>query len=276
MTAYAFPPLDISNWEPTRDTLHYFARVLGRIRQHYAPEQKHWWMGTLYVTPAGLTTSSVPIAGSSIQVTINLHVHRLQIVHSGGMTASVRLAAQSHASFAASVVDALDKMGVSMRFAGERFEGESLLPYHKKSAETYRNALVQVDNVFKQFRAGFREESSPVHVFPHHFDLAVTWFSGRRVPGQDPDNPEYADEQMTFGFVTGDGSIAEPYFYATAYPTPEAYTKQVLPAQAYWFTDGWTGAVLPYDVLVSAENPDRRLLDFLHAAHRAGKKCLEA
>ena len=109
--------------EPTRDTLHYFARVLGRIRQHYAPEQKHWWMGTLYVTPAGLTTSSVPIAGSSIQVTINLHVHRLQIVHSDGMTASVRLAAQSHASFAASVVDALDKMGVSMRFAGERFEG---------------------------------------------------------------------------------------------------------------------------------------------------------
>ena len=139
------------------------------------------------------------------------------------------------------------------------------------AAKAYLKALVQVDNLFKKFRASFREESSPVHLFPHHFDLAVTWFSGRLIPGKGPSDPESADEQMTFGFVTGDRGIEDAYFYATAYPTPNDLTDQSLPAVADWHTEGWTGAVLPYQALVDDEHPDLLLFNFLHTAHQAGK-----
>jgi hypothetical protein len=109
-----------------------------------------------------------------------------------------------------------------------------------------------------------------VQLWPHHFDLALLWLSGRRVPGQDPNDPEYADEQMNFGFSAGDEGIAEPYFYATAYPTPAQWTEQPLPEGARWHTAGWTGAILPYVALTEASDPQVLLLDFLRTAHWGG------
>jgi hypothetical protein len=35
---------------------------------------------------------------------------------------------------------------------------------------------------------------------------------------------------MNFGIAFGDESIPEPYFYVTAYPSPDALPKVVLPA----------------------------------------------
>lgn len=37
----------------------------------------------------------------------------------------------------------------------------------------------------------------------HKSQRVSNWFSGRLVPGQDPANAEFADEQMNFGFSTG-------------------------------------------------------------------------
>ena len=102
-----------------------------------------------------------------------------------------------------------------------------------------------------------------MQVFPHHFDLSLNWFSGRLVPGVDPDEEESADEQMNFGFVTGDASISEAYIYATAYPEPHGILEVALPDGAYWHTEGFTGAILPYGEFVGADDASSRLLEFL-------------
>jgi hypothetical protein len=131
-----------------------------------------------------------------------------------------------------------------------------------------------VDAVLKTFKGGLREETSPVHVFPHHLDLAMNWFSGRLVPGADPSDEERADEQMNFGFVTGDGSISEAYVYATAYPAPGGWADLTLPAGAYWHKEGWTGAILPYAALCDAEDASALLLTFLCEVQRHGAKAM--
>jgi hypothetical protein len=46
--------------------------------------------------------------------------------------------------------------------------------------ERYWQALAQIDILLKQFRGELREETSPVQLWPHHFDLSLVWFSGRR------------------------------------------------------------------------------------------------
>jgi hypothetical protein len=92
------------------------------------------------------------------------------------------------------------------------------------------------------------------------------------VPGIDPADEESADEQMNFGFVTGDGSIPDAYFYATAYPAPDNWTDLALPEGAYWHTEGWTGAVLPYAAVVAASSPKDLLLDYLQQLHAHGAK----
>jgi hypothetical protein len=102
----------------------------------------------------------------------------------------------------------------------------------------------------------------------------MLWFSGRLIPGVDPADEENADEQMNFGFTPGDGGIPEPYFYVTAYPRPDGLLDTPLPADAVWHTAGFTGAVMPYQALVGAEQPDQKLLTFLRTVQQAGAKLM--
>lgn len=74
----------------------------------------------------------------------------------------------------------------------------------------------------------------------------MIWLPGEKIPGQDPDNEEYSDKQINLGFGFGDDVFKEPYFYVTAYPTPEGMSDLELPDGAEWKTDGFTGVVVPY------------------------------
>jgi len=136
--------------------------------------------------------------------------------------------------------------------------------------EDYWQTLSQIDLLLKQFRGELREECSPVQIWPHHFDLSLVWFSGRLVPDVDPADAENADEQMAFGFSTGDEGIPEAYFYITAYPWPQGLTDVKLPDGASWQTEGWKGAVLTYEQLLEKEAPKDALLHFWRTVQAAG------
>mgnify|MGYP001553824806 CR=1 FL=1 len=79
---------------------------------------------------------------------------------------------------------------------------------------------------------------------------------------------------MNFGFVTGDDSIPDAYFYVTAYPAPGNWTELALPEGAYWHTEGWTGAVLPYAAMVATARPLELLLDYFRRLHAHGTKLM--
>jgi hypothetical protein len=147
---------------------------------------------------------------------------------------------------------------------------DSSLPYDVGAVDRYRRSINWLAGVFAAFQGALREETSPIQIFPHHFDLAMNWFSGRLVPGIDPADEESADEQMNFGFVTGDASIDEAYFYTTAYPQPGGWGELTLPEGAYWHTEGWTGAILPYSMLVDSSEPAEKLLAYLRGLQAQG------
>ena len=74
--------------------------------------------------------------------------------------------------------------------------------------------------------------------------------------------------------VSGDGSIPDAYFYATAYPAPDGWTGLTPPAGAYWYAEGWTGAVLPYEKLAASDRPQGLLLDYLRTLQAHGAKLM--
>ena len=49
----AWPALRVEDWGPTRDTLHMWTQIVGKVRLAHAPLLNHWWQVTLYVTPRG-------------------------------------------------------------------------------------------------------------------------------------------------------------------------------------------------------------------------------
>jgi len=267
--------LRLTDWNPTRNTLHQYARIIGKLRGRYMPRSKHWWHITLSVSARGLTTTPFPVAEQNLELTLDLIAHQLVIDSSDGWSAALPLNGQSAAGMCRRISAAFVAAGIELETGLlAAFNGEEILPYDIAAVGRFRQVINWVDSVFKTFKCGLREETSPVQIFPHHMDISMNWFSGRLVPGVDPADEESADEQMNFGFVTGDGSIPDAYFYTTAYPAPDNWTNLTLPAGAYWHTEGWTGAVLPYATVVAAASPSELLIDYLGRLQEHGSKLM--
>ncbi len=270
-----FPPLVLANWEPTRNSIILFSQVIGKIRRALAPKQKHWWHVSLNIASTGLTTGPIAYGALTFALGLDFTTHRLVLTTSTGGMATVALRGQSIQRFTTSALAMLKNHGIDVEIDTTPFSATQPLIYDIQAVSHMWQAISQIDLILKEFQGSLRRETGPVVLWPHHFDLAMLWFSGRLVPGQDPNNEEYADEQMNFGFSTGDGMITDAYFYITAYPTPEGLTNTKLPEGAYWQTAGFKGAILPYQALVDAADPKALLLDYFSTVHAAGKRLMQ-
>jgi hypothetical protein len=262
------PPLSLASWRNTRDTLHTYVHLVGAIRRALMPPQKHWWHISLHTGACGLTTTPIPAGRMTCELMLDFTTHELSVATSRGHWWDVSLEEQSSRDVTEAVLAALEQIDVRPEFDNVPFCGEEPNPYNALDVENYWQALSQVDIVLKRFRGGLREETGAVQLWPHHFDLSMVWFSGRRLPGYD--NPSWADEQMAFGFSTGDESFEDAYFYVTAYPWPGAILETSLPEGARWQLEGWRGALLPYEFVQRQEDAEQVLLSFWRQLHAAG------
>ncbi len=103
----------------------------------------------------------------------------------------------------------------------------------------------------------------------------MLWLPGDKIPGQDPNDEEYSDKQMNFGFVFGDDGIAEPYFYVTAYPLPDGLAELELPPGTDWRSEGFSGAVLLYETLAREPDPNAYLLRLWTSLLTAGRESMQ-
>jgi hypothetical protein len=106
---------------------------------------------------------------------------------------------------------------------------------------------------------------SPVRIWPHHFDMAtLTLLEGG--------NAEHA-RSINAGFSPGDEHYAEPYFYVSPYPYPDATRLPALPF-GHWHTRGFTAAVLPASKIIAMSDRQATGDDFLDAAVAAAIRAL--
>jgi len=275
MTTQQFPGLDATAIVDTRDAIHAYAQVLGDWRASCQPRRKHWWQITVYPSIRGLTTGMVQ-AGIDFQLELDLRTDRLLGQVAGGGELSEPLGGRPATELAEIVESFLLGNGIDREFVPADKKRESHTPatpgYSPEIAATLGNALRSVNAALGEFRAGIREETSPIQIWPHHFDLAMLWLPGEKIPGQDPDDEESSDKQMNFGFTFGDAGIPEPYFYVTAYPLPEAFASLSLPQGTTWRTEGFSGAVLLYRTLIETENPGGYLVSLWNSLLSAGRQ----
>jgi hypothetical protein len=74
-----WPSLPLDKWNDTYATLHLWTQVVGKIRLAQTPWTNHSWHVTLYVTPRGLTTGSVPYGARAFQIDFDFIAHELKI-----------------------------------------------------------------------------------------------------------------------------------------------------------------------------------------------------
>jgi Family of unknown function (DUF5996) len=270
MSAMSLPDLSLDSWRSTRDAVRVYAEIISSVRKALAPREKHWWHISLHVAATGLTTGPIPAGDRVVELMLGLIDHHLYVATNRGERAAIELTGQPAATFCNQVLKTLADFGVKSAIDRAPFAATAAQTYDKAAVARYWQALPLFEAALRRLKSEHRGESGPVVFWPHHFDVAVLLFSGRRVPGVDPADEESADENMNFGFLPGDEGIPEAYFYATAYPTPAGLTEARLPNGAYWHTEGWTGAVLPYAKLHGHAQPLERALEYLRAARDAG------
>lgn len=270
-----FPRLDDTGFEQTRDALHAYSRVLGDWLKSCRHKRKHWWHASLRTSLRGLTTGPVH-AGLSFELELDLVQGQLRVRTATGDAMVEVLRGQPASELAESIEKFLTARGLDADFAPDSGHGAQaptpLSGYAAASAQTLFSAWNAIGAALVEFRSGIREETSPIQLWPHHFDLSMLWLPGDKVPDQDPDNEEYADKQMNFGFTLGDQVISEPYFYVTAYPLPDAFRELQLPAGTTWNNDGFSGALLLYSSLLRTDDPNEYLLELWNALLSAGRK----
>ncbi len=286
MSQVVWPELSIASWKDTCATLHMWTQIVGKIRTTQMPWANHSWNCTLYVTPRGLTTLAMPHGQRTFQIDFDFVDHRLLIASSNGAVDHLELAPMSVADFYARLMQKLSEMNLPVEIHASPNEVDPAIPfeqdqehasYDADSVDRFRQAIVQVDRVMKQFRAGFRGKCSPVHFFWGSFDLAVTRFSGRTAPehpGGFPHMPDwitrdaYSHEVSSCGFWPGGGE-QEAIFYSYAYPTPDGFAESPAKPHAAVYSKDLGEFVLPYDAIRQSKSPDADLLDFFQSMYDA-------
>ena len=256
-----FPALEVNEFTATRDALQAYAKILGNWLKARRAQRKHWWHISLRPSLFGVTTGVVYTDAINFEVELNLRASCLSARTSDAQTFDIELHGQAAAEPEAQLRSFLLNAGVPAE--PEPPIGDATRAFDDYSVEQAQNlgrTLAGVSAVLDSMRAGIREETSPLGLWPHHFDLAMLWLPGDKIPGQDPNDEEYADVQMNFGFTFGDEMVPEPYFYTTAYPLPEGFPARELEGGAEWFSDGFTGMVWRYERLLDAADPGAALL----------------
>jgi hypothetical protein len=282
-TGELWPALPFVEWQETCETVHMWTQIVGKVRMELSPYMNHWWQVVFYVTPRGLTTSPIPYKNSVFEVNFDFIDHNLFILTGDGTTKTMPLIARSVADFYWEFMASLRSLGIEVTINTMPCEVANPIrcdedqehsSYDPEYVNRFWRILVQADRIFRQHRSFFIGKSSPVHFFWGSFDLALTFFSGRRAPerpGADSITREaYSHEVISCGFWPGNASFPKPAFYSYTAPGPAGLDKvSIRPDTAFYSTEMSQFFSL-YDDVRSADSPEQALLEFLKSTYEAG------
>jgi len=275
--------LTLSGWEETRQLMHMWFQIVGKLRLALAPMVNHWWQVTFYVSARGLTTSLVPYGHRGFEAEFDFQDHVLHFHTTDGEDRRVELRSGSVADFYGEVMQLLHELGIDVHLLARPVEVPVSVPfaddraqraYDPGSAERFWRALVQSHRVMSVFRGRFVGKVSPVHFFWGGPDLAVTRFSGRRAPKHPGGVPNCADwvqvlayshEVSSAGFWPGGSD--EGSFYSYAYPQPAGFSDWPVEPAAAYYDETFAEFLLPYEAVRTADDPDAALLSFLQSTY---------
>ena len=285
--AMDLPELHLADWRPTKDTLHLYCQILGKVRLATTSPRNHWWNVPLYVDVHGLTTRRLHHEGATFELAIDFLDDALVARGGDGHTETLSLVGGVPvATFDAEVHRLLRDLGVDVEIL-ERPFGVPMRHRSRRTPSTppgitMRSAASATSSTgrtpcLEEFSGWFNGKTSPVHFFWHGFDLAVTRFSGRP-SGSSSDDPvtreAYSHEVISFGFWPGDDTtISDAAYYSYTAPEPPGLREQPL-AVGFWEPSGASSslAILPYEEVQASDDPRRTLLAFCESAYEAGAR----
>jgi hypothetical protein len=282
-----WPALPSDAWQETRDTLHMWTQIVGKVRLALTPKVNHWWNAALHVSARGLTTSAIPYGERVFEIEFDFLENQLEIKTCDPASKIIPLGPRSVADFYQEFMSALHALKIDVKIWKMPVEIANPIAfdqdrvhaaYDKEYARRFWRALVSIDDVFNVFRSRFIGKSSPAHFFWGSFDLAVTRFSGRPAPPRNDPDPilrkimqeAYSHEVISAGWWPGGGDLKDAAFYCYAAPEPPGFARQQVCPGAAFYNQQMGEFLLMHEQVRTAASPTETLLDFLQSTYEAG------
>jgi hypothetical protein len=289
LSSEAWPELELAVWSETRNTLHLWTQIVGKVRLVQTPWINHAWNGTLFITSRGLTTSLVPHGERLFQIDFDFVDHRLLVTTVDGDRRTIALAPKPVATFYREVMTALEELALPVTIhlhASELPETIDLsqdtrhASYDPEYARRFWRVLASSYRVLQRFRSTFQGKASPIHLFWGSFDLSLTLYSGRDTTPSEmtmPHMPKWVardasiHEEVAFGFWPGTvgGPFADAAFYAYGLPAPKDFSAARVRSAGARFPAEMGEWILPYDAMRTSKDPEAEFRMFLEDTYAA-------
>jgi hypothetical protein len=268
------PPFP-QNFEPTRATLHAYARAVDAIPRTHAVAHPRWWHVSLDVTPPGLVTDNVSLPGGGLaNLLMDFHTHEVVVHASDGSETRVSMSAGlTGTEMADRLIGTAAALGLEGEYDRERFESDEPRQYDPGAAVTYFQAVTNVSHIFNHHLQSLDGNVSRVQLWPHNFDLACEWFGTRIETYEEGGEVTEHPSQINLGFYPA----GRAYFYSNPWPFEgDKLMDHELPHGAEWHTEGWEGTILYYDQLAGDPVAATKLLEYARAVYEIASPTLEA
>lgn len=247
----AFPILSESQFKKTRSQVHSVAKVIGRFREMLVKpiaKNDNLW---LTVVPEGFCTPPIQ-EQKELEIGFDIGKHLLEIADNRGKYASVSVQGMNQRELGAELVSLLNtEFEVNTVVKADVFEHGEAISLNPDEAADFN---VQFNNYSKLLRGfwGTLKEGvkTQICLWPHHFDNAFKWFSGRTIGDE--------QEQMGIGVSNGDENYELPYIYMTFWPELRKTNTLDIPEGAVLHDYQWSGLILPYEAVMEKKNSDEQ------------------
>ncbi|TFH21507.1 MAG: hypothetical protein E4H03_10490 [Myxococcales bacterium] len=264
-----------------RIQLHYSAQLVAALGATLLPPAADDSHPNFGWSPEHQALIGRPLVQIPVQAALKLADPSLLVLREDRIVATIKLAGSTLLDARGALEQALREEGVALPEGGLELppydlpshalsQGAAFVPVSVPACEAlsrwYANAARTIGSCITRVEPN----ASDLRCWPHHFDLATLIAEEVGADG-------IAKRTIGVGLSPGDGSYAEPYWYVSPWPYPDAGALPALPAGARWHTEGFTAAVLTGSDLIatgpSAEQ-SQRASAFLYAAVAASRQLL--
>jgi hypothetical protein len=279
MATDGWPEIPYEPFADTRDVLHMWTQMVGKVKLALCPYLNEWWGVALHPSARGLTSGLVPWGEESFAMEFDFIAHRLQIRTADGREAAVALAPKSVAVFHAELMAALAALGIEPEISTlpaeladpVAFEDDGRAAYDADAVQRWWRALLAIERVVQRYRTPFSGKSSPVLFFWGGFDLAHARFSGQPAPVEPGTDPILAygedQENIAIGFWPGSREYPHPLLYAYAHPAPAGIAQAPIEPSAARWEPALGEFVLTYEDALATGDPAGAVAAFFQSAY---------
>ena len=211
------------------ENIHPICMVIGEIKQQLIKELPHFGHHGLFFQNDEITTGQLD---NKTEIKINLLTGELLYFHN-----------EKGHFIDLKNDNILEKLKEITSNLGVKFSEEPLKNVNQEELQSYHDFAIKAKQILELFRMNLRNDFTLIHLWPHHFDFSLEWFTGNK------------DEQIGTGISPGDEQYSDPYLYMNPWPFDDKIIKESLPIGA-WHTDGWNGIKVEWGELTQLTSKD--------------------